>query len=193
MKRTAMKSERVQHLAPRIAAVAAVALSLGACTMNAQVNPMEGIGFREARFQEVSAMREFRACRDEALQLDALARSSGETSRYLASARLLEKCEADLGPEVSQVGRQERVQAYALSIQNFVKGGDVEAAWSNLDRFKSAYPNVDIYYTDGSSFIATMETLLSRKPISEFGRYAALNVSSELKSEMRRVRHWKRN
>src|SRR4051812_24589582 len=57
----------------------------------------EGIGFREARFNEISAIRDWQSCRDEAVNLDRQAREEGSAARYLASARLLEKCESDVG------------------------------------------------------------------------------------------------
>lgn len=172
---------------------AALLLSLSACVTQGLQTPVEGIGFREARFEEISAMRSYRGCREAALKLDTQARKSGETGRYIASARMLENCEADLGAEAAEVARDERMQAYALSIQNYLKGGDMEKAATNFERFRKAFPGKDLYYTDGSSFIETMEVLLNRKQASDFTQFSNLNVRVELKDEMRRVRYWKRN
>ena len=52
---------------------------LAGCGMDYQAGNFEGINFREARYSEIEAMRDFRACRDEALQLDSQARASGDT------------------------------------------------------------------------------------------------------------------
>ena len=173
--------------------MAAVLLALSACNMNGQVNPMEGIGFREARFQEISAMQQYRQCRDDAIALDEQARSTGNAGRYLASARLLEKCEAEVGPEATGVAQDERMRAYALSVQNYLKGGDVAKAGENFEAFKQAFPGKDLYFFDGSSFIETMAALFGQKKDSDFGKFAMLNVNDTLKGEMRRVRYWKRN
>jgi len=170
--------------------VAAVLL-LSACAMGAPSGLSEGIGFREARFDAINAMREYRNCRDDAIELDAKARKSGDPARYIASARILEKCESSLDRKASEVGRDERIRSYALSIQNYLKGGDMERARANLESFKTVFPNVDLYYPDGSSFIETMEALLGQKDLRSFGQFAQLNVSSELKDELRRIRHWK--
>ena len=181
------------RLAPRGAAVAAVLLAASACTMNSQVNPMEGIGYREARFQEISAMQQYRQCRDDGVALDEQARSTGNAGRYLASARLLEKCEAELGPEASGAAIEERMRAYALSVQNYLKGGDVAKASETFETFKTSFSGQDLYYYDGSSFTETMAALLGQKEETDYGKYAMLNVSDTLKDEMRRVRYWKKN
>jgi hypothetical protein len=138
----------------------------------------------------MTAIREYRSCRDEALKLDTQARQSGNIGRYLASAGLLEKCETELGSGGADVAVDERTRAYALSIQNYLKGGDVTKASANLEEFKQAFPGKDLYYADGSSFIETMEVLLAKKEVES--RYAWLNVSENLKKEMRRKSHWTR-
>ena len=88
---------------------AAAALLLSACAMGGP-DLSEVIGFREARFDAISAMREYRNCRDDAMDLDAQARKSGDPGRYIASARILEKCESGLPREASEVGRDERLR-----------------------------------------------------------------------------------
>ena len=180
-----------KSLARRAGAVAAVLL-LSACAMGAP-EPFEGIGFREQRSLALEAMRDYRNCRDDALDMDAQARKSGDAGRYIASARLLEKCESRLSQEASEVGRDERVRSYALSIQNYLKGGNVESARANLEKFKKAFSGTALYYSDGSSFIETMEVLLGQKDVRNYGRLAMLNVNALLKDEIRRSRHWKRN
>jgi len=167
--------------------------ALSACVMNQQANPAEGIGFREARFNEINAMREYRSCRDEAIVLDERARATGSSAQYLASATLLEKCESNLGPDSANQATEERMRAYALSIQNYIKGGETAKAAKNLERFRKAYPNQDLYLKGDVSFIETMQVLLGQRETWEYGRFATLNVSDELKSEMRRVRYWKQN
>lgn len=175
-----------------LVALSLAAVSLSACVTNSG-GMDEGIGYREARFEQISAMRDYRKCRDDALDLDTKARQSGDTARYLASAKLLEKCEAGLGAEASGIAKEERVRAYALSITNYFKGGDLEKARENLERLQQAQPDVDLYFADGSSFIDTMEVLLGTTRKDAIREYSTANVNSDLKADLRRVRYWKRN
>ncbi len=192
MKRHLRHQTILRGLRAPIVAAATLAV-LGACSMTPSLPDFDSITFREDRYQDISAMRGFQSCRDEALDLDGQARTSGDSARYLASARLLERCGADLGAEASTVSADERMRAVALTVQNYLKGGDAGAARRNLERFKQAFPDKDLYYPDGSSFRETMEVLLGQRDPTDFGQYATLNVSSTLKDEMRRVEYWKHN
>ncbi len=175
----------------RIAAVSIASIALAACAGDSGFDPTEGIGFREARFEQISMMREYRACRDEGFDLDRQARNTGSRGKYLTSARVLEKCETEIGRDGSGIASDERMRAYALSIQNSFKGGDVERARNNFDKFKKAFSGHDLYYPDGSSFTVTMEAILGRKEQWTFGEFSALNVNDNVKSEMRRMNYWK--
>lgn len=179
--------------------IAAPALAVGMGLLAAACNPMttaqqhEGIGFRQARYAEISAMRTYRQCRDDALVLDGQARAEGSPARYLASARLLDKCEAEVGPEAAGVAVDERMRAYGVGIQNHFKGGDVAQARENLQTFKTSFKGADLYFADGSSFVESMEILLGLRDRKAVGQFSVANVSADLKSELRRVRYWTRN
>ncbi|MCW9035535.1 MAG: hypothetical protein OQJ97_15050 [Rhodospirillales bacterium] len=177
----------------RFLVLTAAAFTLSACVTQGNLGQDEGIGFRQARFEQISVMRDYRKCKDEALNLDQKARASGEAARYLSSARLLEKCEAEIGPDAAGAAKGERLRAYALSIQNYFKGGDVAKARENLQKLKQAHPRADLYFADGSSFVETMEVLLGMKDKGAIAKFSVANVNGELKSELRRVRYWKRN
>ncbi len=174
----------------RVGAAAFLGLTLAACANNG-ASIGEGIGFREARFEQITLMRDYRKCRDQGFELDRKARNSGSTGTYLASAQVLEKCEASIGTDGSGIARNERMRAVALSVQNYFKGGDVEHSRNNFDKFKAKFPDHDLYYPDGSSFIVTMDALLGRKERWTFGEFSALNVNSDFKGEMRRMLYWK--
>lgn len=164
--------------------------ALSACATDVS-GPLEGIGYRQARFEHISMMREYRACRDQGVELDRKARSSGASGTYLASANVLEKCETGLGPDGAGIARDERMRAYALSIQNYFKGGDVDRARDNFGKFKNQFAAYDFYYPDGTSFVTTMEALLGQRDRWTFGEFSALNINPGLKGEMRRVLYWK--
>lgn len=179
----------------RPAGLGALMLALAACTTTGTETAESdgGIGYREARYEQITAMQEFRACRDEALTLDEQARARGNSGRYLASARMLERCERELGPGTTGLAVDERMRAYALGIQNFVKGGDVRSAQRNLERFQDAFPGRELYLADGSSFTDTMRAVLGQTPETAVGALSTYNVDREVKAELRRVRHWTRN
>jgi hypothetical protein len=176
-----------------IAAIGFTALALAACNTSFSSQPDGGIEFRENRHAEITAMREYRDCRDEALVLDAKARQAGSPARYLASARMIEGCEAALGPESARLALEERMRAYALSIQNYFKGGDIAKARDNLGKFKTHFAGSDLYYADGASFSDTMTLVLGEADDAALGEFSTVNVSPELKAELRRVRYWQRN
>lgn len=185
-------SVSITRIALRGVAFVLVGTVLAACQTGGQSEPMEGIGFRQARLAEVEAMRDYRACRDDALQLDEDARLSSNPGQYLASARLLESCEANLGSEAEGIAPDERMRAYALSVQNLIKGGDLAAARTNLERFKQAFPNQDLYLTGGVSFLDTYEVLLNFKQATPYTLTMA-NVGDPLRDEVRRARYWQQN
>ena len=171
----------------------AAATALSACSAFGGGSSSEGIGFREARFVKVESAKEYRACKDDALELDRQAREEGSPARYLASARLLEKCEAGLGSQVAYLPDEERMRAYGLVVQNYLRGGDLAKARATLDKLRDAFPESDLYYADGSSFTETMALLLSPKKREAVGEFSVVNVDKKLKSELRRVRYWKHN
>ena len=174
--------------------LAAALLILSGCNAGILAqSPPEGIGYRQARFNEIEGVRNFRECRDQAVELDSQARSSGSQARWLASARLLERCEADLGPEAAGLAEEERMRAYALSITNYIKGGDLNKAEENLEQFEETFAGSDLYFKDGSSFTDSLKILLSHTKPTEFPNFSLLNAPESLKNEIRRVNYWSRN
>lgn len=152
---------------------------------------LEGIGFRDARYREAQAMRDWRACRDEGLALDREAGQASAPARYLAAARVLEGCESRLGLEAAALAPKERMRAYAIALQARVKGGDTAGARAGLERFRAAFPGSDLYFDDGTSFLDTIEALLSVGAGSSPPRGSA-NVSGTVDGELRRLARWRR-
>ena len=188
-----MISKRLSKRTGRFALALAGVLSMAACVNTTSSVDREGIDFRQTRMAEVMAVRQWRECRDEAGTLDKKANQSSSPSGYLASANLLEKCESELGPNAAKGVKEERMRAYALSVQNHLKGGDISRAGTNLAKLKNAFPGKDLRYPDGSSFIATMELLLGKRDREEIGELAIINTNGAVKSELRRIRYWKHN
>ena len=179
----------------KLGALALVGLSLSACnvTMGTQQNAAEGIGFRQARFAEMSAMKTWRDCRDEAFALDKSARVKGLASQYLASAKAIEACEANTGSEISGLNQEERMRTVAIASLNYLKGGDMDRARSSFQNFKQHFGSVDLRFSDGTSYTETMSMLLTMSEPTSIGAFSMANVNPALKSELRRTRYWKRN
>jgi hypothetical protein len=171
--------------------IAGAMLLVSACQTTS--GPAEGIGFREARFQEISAMESYRGCVDDAVKLDTDARTKGNPGGYIASARLIEKCEADLGPEAAHVALEERMQAYAMGIVNYAKGGDLAKAQENLGKFQQAFDGYDLYLPNGASFVDTMSLLTGRQVIPNSYELSMLNINTKVGSEFERLKYWKKN
>ena len=184
------KSNRGRNLLVGAVGLTAVLLA-SACQTTS--SPSEGIGFREARFQEISAMENYRSCVDDAVKLDQDARSKGNPGGYIASARLIGKCEADLGPEAAHVAIEERMQAYALGIVNYAKGGDLATAQANLGMFQTAFAGYDLYLPNGASFIDTMTLLTGKRSIPNSYELSMLNINAKTETEFERLKYWKKN
>ena len=179
----------------RAGAVVAALLTATACTTAGQNGGSDATSanYRQDRYQEIAALEEFRKCRDRALKLDRRARENGNRGRFLASAELLENCETELGPKAADAAKAERMRAWALSIQNYIKGGDPAAAAERLQAFRDTFPDRDLYLANGASFTATMSALLGQTSNAELGRLSTLNTTAAVKDELRRMRHWRHN
>lgn len=180
----------MRNTPPRIRAAILVPAVCAAALLSACVTappPAEGIGYRQARFVEVEAMRTYRTCRDEGLGLDRQARAGAEPGRYLAVARVLEGCEADLGSAAAALAVEERMRAYAVAIQARLKGGDVVGARSGLERFEAAFQDRDLFFDDGASFIETMDAVLDGATPR-----VGSNVPKPVSEELARVARWSR-
>lgn len=167
-----------------------VLLGLGACAADSGGPPPDA-SFREARYEQMQKIKDFGSCRDQGLQLDADAHSRASTGAFLTAANVLDGCIGGLGSAASAVPAEERMRVQALSVVDSFKGGDVETARRRFDAFRTAWPDRDLYLAGGASFVATVGTLLGRNDDGTYGQFMALNVTSDVKREMRRMNHWK--
>ncbi len=173
------------------AAVLGVALGgMTACVMDGASAPPD-TSYREARYEQIQQLKAFERCRNEGLLLDASARARGATDAFLTSADVFTKCNDEIGDAAEIAPAAERMRLHALSVVNYIRGGDVERARRQFDSFKAHWPENDLYLAGGTSFIATAGTLLGRTERQTFGTFMALNVTDEIKRELRRMNHWK--
>jgi len=167
-------------------------ISLAGC-VPATTGGGEGIGFRQARFEEIASMRQYRNCVEDAYTVAEEAGRNQQAAGYRTSAKIIEKCEADLGPEAQNIAPEERMQAYAIGILNYIKAGDIQKAGANLETFKSAYSGYDLYLPSGASFIDTVSVLTGKSTAIPRQKLAMMNLSPDLRAEMQRARFWKHN
>ena len=173
--------------------VLGLGLGLSACVGLTPPLDAEGIGYRQARSMELAAMREWRSCQDEAMTLDEAARREANPAQYRASAVMIERCETVLGPGAAGLATEERMRAFALATQNHLKAGDPVEARRMLEAFIAGFPDRDLYYADGTSFIETMTVLVGLTDRRAPADLLLVNVGSKVRAEIRRVRHWARN
>ncbi|MBM3649744.1 MAG: hypothetical protein FJX11_18340 [Alphaproteobacteria bacterium] len=189
-----VQSTRPSRPAVRALLVAlAAATTLTACNVTTGTVSKEASIFREQRLAGVAAVRGYGQCVEEGKELDAQARRGGTPGRYLAAARLLDKCEAELGDKTGHAPAEERMRAYALAITNYVKAGDLVTARARLDAFKEAFDGSDLYFPDGASFTETMEVIVGLRDKGAVARYAILNANGTVKAELRRIYYWQNN
>ena len=140
-----------------------------------------------------AAAQAFHQCRDEALALDERARSSATAALYREASERAAKCETELGRNSAAVPLQERMSLAAIALLDAVKGGDGAGAQEQLRRFKTRFAGQDLALADGSSFLDTIELIVSG-PEGEIGRrHAQRSVSLGVRRELLRARYWARN
>ena len=145
------------------------------------------------RANEMQNLLNFDSCLSNGLEQDALAAASDERGQYLASAKTLSSCESKLRDSASLVATEKRMQAKALTVQNFIKGGDIQAARLALTDFETSFNSADLIYADGSSFTDTMRALLYRFNDRVSYKLASLNARRKVKDEVRRAWYWQSN
>ena len=145
------------------------------------------------RANEMQNLLNFDSCLSNGLEQDALAAASDERGQYLASAKTLSSCESKLRDSASLVATEKRMQAKALTVQNFIKGGDIQAARLALTDFETSFNSADLIYADGSSFTDTMRALLYRFDDHVSYKLASLNARRKVKDEVRRAWYWQSN
>ena len=78
---------------------------------------------------------------------------------------------------------------FALTIQNYIKAGNLIQASINFNEFKNIF-NKDLIYQDGSSFIENIKTLLAHNNQNVSLEFALVNNSKIVKSELKRINYW---
>jgi len=174
----------------RLLLILGCSLAVGGCLGQTATPDGEGIDYRRARHAQLSAIRDYRACRDHGLELDRAA-APRQQGRSLAVARILEGCERDLGTHAGVVSAEERMQALAVAVLARLRGGDPEGAAAALARMRDGFPDRDLYFADGSSFRDSVEAVLQSGRSGATSSTVAANLSAPLAAELRRLEEWR--
>ena len=132
----------------------------------------------------------FASCKREGLALDSSAGQQQSPAQYLSAARTFDQCLVELDPYRGSVTEQERMQVHALTVIDYLKGGDVAQARVQLRAFELSYPGADLYFADYTSFVDTLRSLLG--PTDEGTSVGAgeLNINPALRAELNRNNYW---
>lgn len=172
--------------------IALVVLAITACQQTVLTSSTPTTSVID-RANEMQNLLNFDSCLSNGLEQDAQAAASDERGQYLASAKTLSSCDSKLRDSASLVATEKRMQAKALTVQNFIKGGDIQAARLALTDFETSFNSADLIYADGSSFTDTMRALLYRFDDRVSYKLASLNARRKVKDEVRRAWYWQSN
>ena len=129
---------------------------------------------------------EFNQCKSHVLDMDHSARNNKSLAQYLTSATAAQGCLREVDFANPLISDQQKMQLHALTVLNFVKGGDITKARSSLDVFVTSYAGKDLFFDDNTSFVDTFTVLLKEGETKSTG----LNVNSALMTELKRKNTW---
>ena len=90
------------------------------------------------------------------------------------------------------VSENERMRNLALSIQNYVKAGNLIQASLNFKDFQNSFDK-DLTYRDGSSFEENIQTILTHNSPNKSIKFALVNNSRSIRKELERINYWSKN
>jgi hypothetical protein len=130
---------------------------------------------------------EFEQCKAAAMQMDASARRRQSVAQYRTAAVLFERCVTVYSR--SAIAAEEMMYLQAMSVLDYVRAGAIDAAVLQLQVFRNAFPHHDLYLADGSSFLDTMQLLLTDATESHLPD-RLLNATSKSIADAQRRRYW---
>jgi outer membrane PBP1 activator LpoA protein len=128
-------------------------------------------------------------CEQQAIEMNSFAQRSGQAAQYLASAKAMLRCVKGIQFPKNHPDADKALRLMALSVINLIKGGDIDGAHLALKKTQSKFPNKDLFFADYSSFFDTATALFKQENLSRH-QLAALNISSDLRTEIERHQYW---
>ena len=139
-------------------------------------------------------LRSYSECIEDGKSFDNLAsnENSEAESLYNKSAKILYDCDLLIRENSYMIDETERMKNAALSIQNYIKAGNLIQASLNFQDFQDTFDK-DLVYKDGSSFIENVKTILSHNSNNSLNKFALTNNSRIVRSELKRLNYWSKN
>ena len=139
-------------------------------------------------------LRSYSECIEDGKNFDSLASSkySEADSLYNKSAKILYDCDLLIRENPYMIDEGERMKNAALSIQNYIKAGNIIQASLNFQDFQNTFDK-DLIYRDGSSFTENVKTILSHNSANLHNKFALTNNSRLVRSELKRADYWSKN
>lgn len=139
-------------------------------------------------------LRSYSECIEDGKSFDNLAsnKNSEAESLYNKSAKILYDCDLLIRENSYMIDETERMKNAALSIQNYIKAGNLIQASLNFQDFQDTFDK-DLVYKDGSSFVENVKTILSHNSNNSLNKFALTNNSRIVRSELKRLNYWSKN
>jgi len=170
----------------------ALCLIASACTtMPSQKSQLESLNYRSDRYADMQKLDQYTSCQAQGMALDQRAQSQADISSYLASARKLSECQSFLEGKTHLIDSKTQMHVRAISILNFIKGGDIAQARSEFETFQTEFNGKDLTFRDGTSFSQAVSMLIFRTYSDSAFRLETANIRPQLKKELRRITYWK--
>ena len=141
-----------------------------------------------------ASLRSYDECIIEGKKFDSLAAINKDKalSLYDKSAKILTDCDYLIQNHTFLINENDRMKNIALSIQNFLKAGNLNNALKNLKEFDNIFDK-DLIYADGSSFVENIKSLLNHNNNKKSFDLELINNSKIIKTELKRIKHWSKN
>ena len=138
-----------------------------------------------------NTLRSYNKCIDDGKSFDSLAATKNEEapSLYNKSAKILHDCDFIIKDNLYMVEENERMKNSALSIQNYIKAGNLIQASLNFKDFQNTFDK-DLTYRDGSSFVENIQTILTHNNPNKSVTFALVNNSRSIRKELKRINYW---
>ncbi len=175
----------------KLASVVLASMMATACsTMVAPGQQAERMNYRSDRYADMLTLDDYAQCQNQGFDLDQQAQSAPDIATYLASARQLAKCDALIADQRHLVDTKTQMHSRAISIVNFIKGGDVAQARVAFEAFQRDFNGKDLTFQDGTSFSQSVSLLIYPTEAGNDFRLATANARPDLKGELRRMTYW---
>ena len=179
------------HKSYKVSGILLACLLASAC--GTVVNPsqrVDRLDYQSDRYADMKRLDDYTVCQNQGYQLSQKAETSADIATYLASARALTKCDDLISDKPHLMDSKTQMQARAIAILNFIKGGDVTQARQEFDSFKRDFGDKDLTFQDGTSFLASVSLIIYPSHGDNALHLATSNARPDLKRELRRLNYW---